>query len=295
MYRREWLARSVSGLTALASWRVFAARFWPPAVVVFSKVFQELKLNFEQAADVTEAAGLGGIDCPVRPGGEIEPERAAEELPRYADVLRRRGCRVGLLTTHIVSPDSPHAETVLRTARALGIRWYRTGYWRTPHDGATADLASIRAGLRDLAALNRQLGMTAVVQNHSGAFIGGDLDQMERLLEGLNPDEIGLAFDFCHALIMHGNRWLPHFERLAPRIRVAYVKDVRLPRDMVPLGEGELGRSNWCSHLKRLGLEAPLSLHIEYDWSRDAPKTSELLVKVIRRDLTILKHWLSNV
>src|SRR6516162_9208215 len=56
-------------------------------IVVFSKVYQELKLSFDDAAAVTAEAGLDGVDCPVRPGGEILPEHAAEELPRYVETL----------------------------------------------------------------------------------------------------------------------------------------------------------------------------------------------------------------
>ena len=58
-----------------------------PPVAVFSKLYQELKLNFEQSAEVTAEAGLDGIDCAVRDKGEIEPARAADEMPRYAEAL----------------------------------------------------------------------------------------------------------------------------------------------------------------------------------------------------------------
>src|SRR5882724_3584433 len=50
-------------------------------IAVFSKIYQELKLDFEAAATVTADAGLDGVDCPVRAGGEILPERAADQLP----------------------------------------------------------------------------------------------------------------------------------------------------------------------------------------------------------------------
>src|SRR5215469_12708075 len=60
-------------------------------VVIFSKAYQPVKLNFDQAADFTAESGLDGIDCPVRPDGEIVPERVAEDLPVYAEALRKRG------------------------------------------------------------------------------------------------------------------------------------------------------------------------------------------------------------
>jgi hypothetical protein len=100
-----------------------------PPLVVFSKVYQELKLDFEQSAAVTAEAGLDGIDCAVRSGGEIAPQRAADDMPRYAAALGKRGVRMLLMTTDIVGVDSPHARDILGTGRKLGLRFYRLGYW----------------------------------------------------------------------------------------------------------------------------------------------------------------------
>ncbi|HWY74900.1 MAG TPA: hypothetical protein VN281_04750, partial [Verrucomicrobiae bacterium] len=57
-------------------------------IVIFSKAYQPLKLNFEQAAEFTAESGLDGVDPPVRPDGEIRPERVAEDLPAYVEALR---------------------------------------------------------------------------------------------------------------------------------------------------------------------------------------------------------------
>ena len=54
-------------------WRCIGAEKSRPPLTVFSKVYQELKLSFEQAAALTADGGLDGIDCPVRGGGEIPP------------------------------------------------------------------------------------------------------------------------------------------------------------------------------------------------------------------------------
>src|SRR5690242_38010 len=101
--RRDFLAKTIATGAALA-WSGPAARSAPGAaaaspIVVFSKIYQELKLDFEQAAATTTQAGLDGVDCPVRDGGEILPENAAEQLPRYAEILHQRGLQIPLLTT----------------------------------------------------------------------------------------------------------------------------------------------------------------------------------------------------
>src|SRR5690242_18859097 len=80
----------------------FAAEKAAP-IAVFSKVYQTLYLSFDDAAAVTAEAGLDGIDCPVRPGGEVLPERVKGDFPRYVEALRKRGLQLSLMTSAITS------------------------------------------------------------------------------------------------------------------------------------------------------------------------------------------------
>ena len=58
-------------------------------LIGFSKPFQ--KLDAERTAELVAAVGWDGIECPVRARGQVEPERAPDELPKFAEALRRRG------------------------------------------------------------------------------------------------------------------------------------------------------------------------------------------------------------
>jgi sugar phosphate isomerase/epimerase len=167
MNRRSFLHLSGAGLAALAlasSRSVLnAAPGGFPPVAVFSKVYQELKLDYEKAAALTAAAGLAGIDCPVRRGGEVLPEMVGEDLPRYAAALEKQGCKVLLLTTDIQGLATPHTEKILRTARKLGVRHYRLGpqiYAR--NESPEPLIREAVARLKDLSALNRELGLMQV-------------------------------------------------------------------------------------------------------------------------------------
>src|SRR5271157_2576898 len=100
--RRAFLARTT--LASAAAWSSpllcgAAAASLALPIVVFTKVYQTLKLGFDESAALTAEAGLDGIDCPLRPGGEILPERAADDLPRYVAALRQRNLQLPLLTT----------------------------------------------------------------------------------------------------------------------------------------------------------------------------------------------------
>src|SRR6185369_11965559 len=106
--RRAFLARTAMATGGVAVFGSALSAFADTSlsscpVVVFSKVYQELHLNFEDAAALTAESDLNGIDPPVRPGGEVLPERVDDDLPRYAESLRRRGLSIPLLTTAITS------------------------------------------------------------------------------------------------------------------------------------------------------------------------------------------------
>lgn len=269
-----------------------------PPIVVFSKVYQELKLTHEQAAELTAEAGLDGIDCPVRPGGEVLPDAVRDELPRYAAALQARRLSMPLLTTAITSPASPNAAEVLQTAKKLGVQFYRLGFIDRQQD-LKRQLAEVRAQLKDLAGLNRQLGLGALLQNHSQSgkksYLGGNLAELYELVKDFDPAQIGAAFDIGHALVVHGDAWRDHFERLKPHLKVAYVKDVKRGTGWVPFGQGEISTVGYFSLLRKMGYRAPLSLHVEFDWAAGGKtKTRAALLAALQQSATALRGWLKT-
>ena len=296
---RAALASSAAVLCGTGGWRAHGAERWPPQVVVFSKIYQELKLDFADAAALTAEARLGGIDCPVRGGGEILPEHAAQQMPEYAAALRKHGLQMPFITTGITSVTSPHTEEILRTAKQLGVQYYRLGFTNRQPDAASGkQVSEVRAKLKDLASLNKELGIGAVLENHSSTgrgLIGGDLMEMYTLVEDFDPAQIGVAFDIGHAIIAHGDEWRWHFERLRPHLRVAYVKDVKRGKGFVRFGEGELASSGYFKLLKEMGYRTPVCLHIEFDWSdKGKSKTRAALLQALQESTRVLRRWLAE-
>jgi L-ribulose-5-phosphate 3-epimerase len=270
-----------------------------PPIVVFSKVYQELKLNFEDSAEVTAEAGLAGVDPTVRPAGEVLPERVADDLGQYAEALRKHRLQMPLLTTAITSTSSPQTEQILNAAKKAGARFYRLGPVYPKKDSPVTDqIGEWKAQLKDLAALNKQIGIGALVQNHSPAgntvYLGGDLSELRQIVEGFDPSQIGVAFDIGHALVVHGEGWRAHFDALKSHLRVAYVKDVIPPDRWVPFGQGEIGRVGYFKQLKQMGYAEPFSLHIEYDWSAGKTKTRAGLVAALKESSTVLRRWFAE-
>jgi sugar phosphate isomerase/epimerase len=302
--RREFIARalaasSTAALGGASALPVLAEEKSPLPIVVFSKVYQTLKLNFDDAAAVTAEAGIDGIDCPVRPGGEILPEHVTGELPQYVAALRKRGLQLPLLTTGITSVSSPCAEDILRTAKKLGVQFYRLGFViRATDASAGKQVREIKAQLKDLAALNKQIGIGALVQNHSPAgrsYLGGDLSELLDLVKDFDPAQIGVAFDIGHALVVHGDDWRQHFEKLESHLKIVYVKDVKREGRWVPFGEGDIATTGYFKLLRELKYNAPVSLHIEFDWADGGKsKTRPALVKALQDSARVLRRWLAS-
>lgn len=303
--RRRFIRSTAAACSGLA-WSRFGAvastateQSLPP-VVVFSKIYQELHLNFADAAALTQEAGLDGIDCPVRPGGEILPEKVGDELPRYLDVLRQRKLTLPLLTTAIASASSPHTETVLRAAKKLGVQYYRLGFIERRRDASSAQqVREVKAQLKDVAALNKEIGIGALLQNHSPAgrttYFGGDLAELVQTVEDFDPAQIGVAFDIGHALVVHGDDWRSYFEKLRPHFKIAYVKDVKRKGGWVPFGQGDIAGTGYFQLLRQMRYRAPVSMHVEFDWTEGGKsKTRAALVKALRESTRVLRQWLAG-
>jgi sugar phosphate isomerase/epimerase len=156
MFTRRDLLAGTLGAAAAAPGEKQAMK-----ICIFSKHLQWLSLS--DAAALAAEIGFDGIDLTVREGGHVLPGRAADDLPRAVEAVRKAGLEVPMITAGIIDVRSPHAEAVLATAWALGIRRYRWGGFRfAPSRPIPEQLAECRARARELAALNRQYGMCAM-------------------------------------------------------------------------------------------------------------------------------------
>lgn len=297
--RRQFLAGSAVTVAALATGAVgslaapaASQRRYP--LLAFSKPFQDL--SPEETAELVAEVGWDGIECPVRKGGQIEPENVEEALPSMVAALQKRGKTVGLITTDITRADA-RAEKVLRTAAKLGITRYRTGAWRYAKDKTIpAQLDEIRAPLRDLAALNKSLGIQGGVQNHSGAdSVGAAGWDLYELLRGLDPKHLGVCFDIGHATLEGGYSWPVQARLLEPFFTVVYVKDfawIKSPKgaraEWLPLGDGTINRE-FFGWLKKSSYAGPISQHHEYPLPKDRAGS----VALYRKDLQVLEQWLA--
>jgi sugar phosphate isomerase/epimerase len=293
--RRSFLRQSALGLAAAsAGGTSMAAKKRSYPIVAFAKPFQSL--SFDDCADLVAEVGWDGIECPLRPKGQIEPEQAADKLPELVAALKKRGKQIHLAATGINSIRTPHTEKALRALAAAGIKRYRMAYWKYTKDKSIEKLhAEIRAELKDLVALNKELGLQAGYQNHSGSnYVGAPIWDIYTILKDFDPRQIGMIFDIGHATLEGGYSWPIEARLVQSHLTAVYVKDFTWGRsekrgwrgNWCPLGQGMVNRK-FFDQLQKSDYAGPISQHHEYELG-----SQREMVKTMREDLKVLRDWL---
>lgn len=300
MSRRGFVAGAAAAIGASALPASFAnaktvSQDKPYEYCTFIKFIQDL--SHEELATTLKEIGLDGAEVTVRKGGYIAPEAVADELPALAEVFAKHGLKINILTTDIEGPDSANVESILSTASKLGIKRYRMGFCRYDLKAPIKpQLESIKPMFKDLAAMNREAGVTAVYQNHAGAkYMGATFWDLEQVLRDIPVEEIGCIFDIRHAVADGGSAWPIYYDIIKPHISALSVKDFnwgfKKEKDRYlsalhgPLGEGQVDYQEFLKAFKNDFEKALVTLHVEY-----LPKADvQTNIAAIKKDFDFLQ------
>ncbi|MGB0579382.1 MAG: sugar phosphate isomerase/epimerase family protein [Limisphaerales bacterium] len=296
--RRKSLGVLGMGLAAAAANPAFGDHHRKsPKICFFTKMFQDL--SFDELASLTAELGMSGVEATIRPGGHIEPEAAPDKLPALVAAMRKKKREVTIMASGINSATDKkqRAESVLRTASKLGVKHYRMSYYRYDlKKPLKPQLANFRSELKELAALNKELGIQALYQNHAGnKYVGAPIWDICELVEDLPREAVALAFDIRHAHAEGGLAWSLNARRAMPMAGSVYVKDYvwNGPKVVnVPLGEGRVDKK-FFKDFKIARFPGPISLHVEY-LHRDEPNVATKGKAAYANDLATLKQWLKG-
>ncbi|MBI1248484.1 TIM barrel protein [bacterium] len=295
--RRQMLQASLGTVAAMGLAAPALAEDAKPQrwkLITFTKFLASL--SYDQMAESVAEVGFDGIEAPIRVGGHIEPEKVAEELPKMVEALKKHGLTLDILTSSINSTDSPNAEETLKVAKQLGIPRYRMSYYR--YDLKKPVIGQLReagAQLKDLVAMNEEIGIQAVYQNHSGTnMVGAPIWDIMSLARQYDPKYISMAFDIGHARVEGNTDWPIQWNLVQSRLGAVYIKDF----------QSNKGRPAWCSVtegdlpkqfftlLKESQFNGPISLHVEYLQGEERKKVSNHIA-AMKRDLAWLKGQLA--
>jgi sugar phosphate isomerase/epimerase len=303
MNRRSFLEAGAAALAAQA----LAAGAGGLKVSIFSKHLQFLEGR--ALARAARELGFDAVDLTVRPGGHVEPERVASELPELVRAIRGDGLEVEMVTSGIVDADTPYAEAVLSTLAELGIRYYRWGgFDYAPDTPIPEQLEALKPRVARLARLNERYRVCAMYHTHSGiGRVGASIWDLYLLLKEFDPHLVGVNYDTAHATVEGGfGGWIHSLRLVSSMVRGVAVKDFRWARDArgrwrpewCPLGEGMVDFPKFFEMLAALKFRGPLQVHYEYPLGgADAGKRAltmpqEEVFAAMKRDLGRLRAWL---
>ncbi|MDF1814917.1 MAG: TIM barrel protein [Verrucomicrobiales bacterium] len=256
----------------------------------FTKPLQDL--SYAECAKIVSGVGFDGVEAPVRPKGQVLPEKVEDDLPRFVETLKEHNLALTLLTSGIneVSKEQ-QTEKVLKTAAALGVKRFRMSYYRYDLTKPIhPQLADFTAKLKDLVALTDEIGIKPVYQNHSGKnYFGAPIWDLYEVLTGFNPEQIGVAFDIGHATVEGAKAWPLNFALIKPFVDTVYLKEPHWNESKLgwgPIGEGAVDKG-FFQTLKKSDFDGPVSIHIEY-LDRRVPE----VVDAMRENFATVKQLL---
>jgi len=293
--RRQILQTAAAVAAALPLGQLRAENMPKSKIITFTKYLQPL--NFDELADAVADLGFDGVEAPIRVGGHIEPKNVADELPKFVEALKSRGLTLEILTSSINSVDSPNAEETLKVAKSLGIPQYRMAYYRYDlKKPVLPQLADAAAKLKDLVALNAEVGIQAVYQNHSGnRYVGAPIWDIYNVIREYDAQHISMAFDIGHARVEGGLCWPIQWNLVQSHLGAIYVKDYQRTNE----------KPKWCSvtegttpdeFFKLLAAAkygGPISLHVEYLHGNDR-ENARRNVAAMKSDLAWLQGKLKR-
>src|SRR5215471_1333086 len=219
-------------------------------------------MDWRRLAQAAKSVGFGGIDLTVRRGGHVQPERAAEDLPKAVAAIREEGLDVPMITTELTSADDPAARQ-----------------------------------FRGLVSLSKQYGIQAGYHNHE-EYVGAPVWDMASVIDTLDPQWAGFYFDARHAVAEGGvGGWKIATNLVMPRLKMVATKDFRWEKTATgwtarnwPLGEGMVDWKYFVNALAAGGFQGPISLHLEYDVAGETSEAREKnILAALHRDLQFLK------
>ncbi|MFN0119485.1 MAG: sugar phosphate isomerase/epimerase family protein [Blastocatellia bacterium] len=280
----------------------------PLKLSVFSKHLHWL--DWDRMAATAAEIGFDGIDLTMRAGGHVLPERAEQDLPKVAAVIRKAGLTLPMVTAAIVDTTSPHAESMLRAMQAAGVKYYRWGGFKYDDKKSIPErLNELRTATARLAELNRKYDVCAMYHTHSGPEVGASIWDLWMILKDLDTTRVGFNLDIGHATVEGGlGGWVTDTRLVAPMVRGIAIKDFLWQKTSkgewrpawCPLGEGMVNIKRFLGMVREMNFSGPMQMHFEFPLGgadkgdKQLSIDKEKVIAAMRRDLGTLRGWLRD-
>ncbi len=162
------------------------------STVAFSVFTKPWKVPLVELAELVRGFGFEGIELPVRPGYQVEPQNVIRDLPVAVRQLAERGVRVfsvaGPADEPTIAACAESGVPIIRVMAKIGV------------DGYLATEARTRREYDALVPLLDRYHVKLGVQNHSGDYVCNAMG-LRHLLESYDPRHICAVWDAAHTAL----------------------------------------------------------------------------------------------
>lgn len=153
---------------------------------VFTKPW---KMPAPELGKFVHELGFDGIELPVRPGFQVEPENVARDLPKVARQLADNGVK-------IYSVAGPTDEATIAACGELEIPVIRVMI-SIRNESYLAKVAQTQKEYDELIPLLEKHGVTIGVQNHCDNCVSNAMG-LRHVVEKYDPEHIAAVWDAAH-------------------------------------------------------------------------------------------------
>lgn len=267
-----------------------------PAITVFTKPWQNLEIG--ALADLIAELGFDGIELPVRPGFQVEPDTIETTLPEAVRSFKERG-----LAIHSVAGDLDE-----QTATALvgsGVPILRTMLKIESGKSYRENVESFRDTCQEIGAVLEGTGTTIGLQNHCDEFVTSAIGVIHAI-DPLPEEQVTAVLDLGHTGL-DGEMEDIAIDIAWPRLSLINLKNaIRFPegkdkfgatiwkRTWVPGREGYTSWSTVIEELAKRNYQKPICLTCEYKDEGGRGLSGNDVIPPLKEDLAFLKELIAE-
>lgn len=263
-----------------------------PPVIVFTKPWQNLAIG--ELADLISELGFAGVELPVRPGYQVEPDQVGELLGKAVEAFEDRG-----LMIYSVAGEIDRA-TALACARA-GVPVLRTMLKLDPEKSYRENVDAFRSRCREIGEVLKDSPTTIGLQNHCDDFVSSALGLIHAI-DPLPDDQVSAVLDLGHTGL-DGEGEEIAIDIAWPRLSLVNLKNsLRRVEGRDERGaaiwkrawvSGREGFTNWekaIKELSRRNYRQPICLTAEYQDESGRVVVAGKIIPYLKDDLEFLQQ-----
>lgn len=235
---------------------------------LFSKFMKGYSI--EQLAENVKSLGFSGIEFPVRPGFQCEPEDVSTKLVPLVKRLRDDFEIDVPIVTNGHDPSSAGIQAIYEACGEAGVEFFRPAYWGVTglnyweaHDAAVKQI-------KELERLSEKCGVKTVIHMHAGKLLTANCLGAQLLARECDPQYVGVYFDPAH-MAVDGEDYEMGLGIVKSHLHLVGVKNCRYVKSgdswgtsWVPLTEGLAPWDTVIRLLKSIDYDGILCFHAEY-------------------------------